>query len=119
MLFRNSFNAGTAGTVITTANSGGGSGDAFTSITGTPTCVAATGTRAPLAAEIGDDDSVAWRNWVLTGRELWIRAYVRFASLPSADDWFLELNILSGGISSAGRLMVGPTGTIFYRRTTT
>src|SRR5688500_6359933 len=93
MLLRNSFNAGTAGTTITTGNSGGGSGDAFTNIGGTPTFVAATGTRAPLAAEIGENDSLAWRNVTLAGREIWVRLYVRFASLPSADDWFFELNL--------------------------
>ncbi|WP_188197230.1 hypothetical protein [Nonomuraea sp. SYSU D8015] len=120
MLLRNSFNGGTDGTAITTGNSGGSSGDAFTNITGTPTYVAAAGTRAPLAAEIGSNDSLAWRNITLAGREIWVRLYVQFGSLPSADDWFFELNFqpTSGSPTAVGRLMVGPTGTISYRRTT-
>ncbi|TYB71234.1 hypothetical protein FXF51_02005 [Nonomuraea sp. PA05] len=115
MLRRNSFNGGTAGTSVTVANSGGTSGDAFQVTNGSPTYVAATGTRAPLAASLNDPDTVQWRNIVTAGRELWIRTYVMFASLPSAEDWWFELNQQATSTAVA-RLTVGPTGTIAIRR---
>ncbi|TMR97893.1 hypothetical protein [Nonomuraea basaltis] len=92
MLRKNSFNGGTAGTSVTTANSGGSSGDAFQSVNGSPTYVAATGTRAPLAALLNDPDTVTWQNIVTAGREMWVRGYVQLASLPASEDLFLELN---------------------------
>ncbi|MEV1003415.1 hypothetical protein [Nonomuraea sp. NPDC050202] len=115
MLRRNSFNGGTAGTSVTVANSGGTSGDAFQVTNGSPTYVAATGTRAPLAAQLNDPDSVQWRNIVTAGRELWLRAYIMFATLPSAEDWWFELNQAATSTAVA-RLTVGPTGTIAIRK---
>ncbi|WP_171075084.1 hypothetical protein [Nonomuraea basaltis] len=117
MLRRNSFNGGTAGTSVTTANSGGSSGDAFQSVNGSPTYVAATGTRAPLAALLNDPDTVTWQNIVTAGREMWVRGYVQLASLPASEDWFLELNFqpTSGSPTAVGRLTVSPSGTIAYR----
>ncbi|MGR6915412.1 hypothetical protein ACU635_14300 [[Actinomadura] parvosata] len=118
MLRRNSFNGGSAGVAVTVANSGGTSGDAFQVTNGSPTYVAASGPRAPLAAQLNDPDTVQWRNLALAGRELWLRGYVLFAQLPSAEDWFLELNSLNGSTATeAGRLTIGPTGTIAFRRT--
>ncbi|MEV4079742.1 hypothetical protein AB0J43_05555 [Nonomuraea fuscirosea] len=117
MLRRNSFNSGTAGATITVTNSGA-SGDAFSFVNGSPTYIAETGTRAPLAALVNDPDTVQWQSLPLSGRELWLRAYVLFAELPAAEDWFFELNNIpgSGSPSPVGRLTVGPSGTIAYRR---
>ena|GEM_PF-4115658 len=81
---RNTFNAGTSGTAITTSNSGGANGNAFQTVYGSPTYTStnATGGRAPLVARLPTDAELWW-SWTSSSTTFYVRLYVFFTSYPS------------------------------------
>lgn len=93
----NKFSGGTNATVITTGNSGGASGNAFTSKTGSPTFSStnASGKRAPLVCSLPSDGyhDVQW-DFTLAARTVYVRTYLRVPSLPSdLEAWFSVENL--------------------------
>lgn len=84
--FKNSFEGGTAGTVVTTGNSGGASGDAFANVAGNPTFSATGKMHGSLGCRWNLGTATAWRayhSWTATGSVAG-RAYMTLNSLPSA-----------------------------------
>lgn len=113
---RNTFMGITSGTAVTTGNSGGTSGDAFASVTGTMVCQSSAdlttaydrGVVATLASS-----SASYVSWsVGTSTKGYIRAYVRLPSLPTAT--LRPLRGVSGAtvkwevrISTTGQIITG------------
>ncbi len=113
MLKKNSFNGGTASSTITTGNSGGTSGDAFTTVGGAPvyTTSQATGDRGPLVARlVPSSDFLEWGSLTLSGRTLYLRAYLYLTATPSLGDYIISAGSASADvvlwIDSSGRLSV-------------
>lgn len=111
MELNNGAEGGTPGTTVSAANSGGASGDPFTSTTGTPTITFddthALGTLAykVVAGTVGQQ--VVWA-WPAVG-ELWGRFYLYSAGAPSASTGLLRF-LVSGG--QAARIRYDSTGTL-------
>lgn len=86
----NTFEGGTPGTAVTTANSGGASGNAFdfvdpSSSTITYTATALHGAVAcSLAAATSDDPYFEWQTGI-SGTSTWGRVYLRISSLPPSN----------------------------------
>lgn len=114
MLLKNNFNGGSNGTTISTANSGGTSGDAFQTVTSAPayTTTNATGTHAPLVAQLVNVDELYWTGLTFTGRTLWARAYIYLTAYPTAPAGSI-LTIGTSGSTGGGRLRINNTGTLF------
>ncbi|GAA0403171.1 hypothetical protein GCM10009530_63950 [Microbispora corallina] len=104
MLKKNSFSGGTDGGNITTSNSGGTSGDAFDSWSGSPTYTSsqATGSRAPLVGKLRDatvsSQDIQWM-FTLAARTVWVRAYVYLSTAPSAQSAFIYDNDLTVNVN--------------------
>lgn len=118
MLKTNSFSGGTNAATITTANSGGTSGDAFTSISGTPiyTTSQASGNRSPMVAQISSANSgtVGWDPVTLAARTIYVRAYVYITASPSAGGSFILCDSVSPGVN----LYIDTSRRLSVRRTT-
>ncbi len=101
---RNSFSGGSDGTIITTANSGGASGDSFGSTNGSPKFESdnATGWRSPMTCLLtaSTSDIIRWPGIALAGRDIWIREYIYFTANPSSSATFININSQSAGTSS-------------------
>lgn len=85
----NSFSGGTNGNAITSANSGGSSGTAFSDVSTSDAVFSstnATGARAPLVAKLNADGWVEWDNVTpSSGRTLYVRAYIRITTAYSQE----------------------------------
>lgn len=91
MLLVNTFAGGTVGQTITTANSGGTSGDPWTSVSGSPTYTTATGERVKCATiHRGTSDFLQW-SYVMSGRDIWARAFLQTSATPTVSDYFVAL----------------------------
>lgn len=98
MLLKNSAEGGTNGTTVTTANSGGASGNAWDAVflsTGAGTVVYDTAQSAHggvsirhSTADVGDSIQLQWVASVGTPSRLWGRLYYRTASLTLSTDVF-------------------------------
>ncbi|OPG10563.1 hypothetical protein [Microbispora sp. GKU 823] len=115
MLLKNNFSGGTDGAGITPENSGGVSGDAFTSVSGVPTYTTAnvSGQRGPMAAILTSAGSVRW-SYTLSGRDVWARAYIWLTGYPSSfTDFFITLR---GASSDLTQLCISTTGKLSIRK---
>jgi hypothetical protein len=112
---RNSFDGGTAGSAITTANSGGLSGNAFTD---TSRVVYATnGYPTGLAGACSEDDSfgtLTWGSLGVTGDTVYSRLYVRFSAYPADIEFLFRIEATGGGgvasalgIDTVGKIRMG------------
>src|SRR6476619_7058623 len=111
---QNTFAGGTDGVLISTANSGGASGDAFDSVTGTITLFENT---SPLPGrimfmQIVDATGTAQVRWLSLGLitgDIWQRCYVRISALKQC--------AVSGheNSSGAGAGYIGPNASGFMR----
>ncbi|MBX6167528.1 MAG: hypothetical protein IRY84_07805, partial [Thermobispora bispora] len=106
--WKNSFNGGSNGTTITTANSGGTSGTAFSSVDGSPTYTTtnATGLRAPLVGRFASSSDIVKWSVSLAARTIYARTHVYRTGNPSSSAtliWFYDgfggttLRLLSTG----------------------
>lgn len=99
MLLANSFTGGSPGATITTGNSGGTSGNAFTTAIGDASYSTswATGSRSPRTALMPNNgffSSLAW-SFSLAARTFYMRTYLRMSWLPSAGGSIAERSIFS------------------------
>lgn len=115
MYLSNNFSGGTDGTTISTANSGGVSGDAFNTVAGTMAFenTNATGLRAPMSCQWNStSDRLRWTGITFTGRQVWCRQYLYFASNPAADEQPLNINHETGPSITNLALLVTSTGKV-------
>lgn len=124
MAVANSFEGGTSGTTITAANSGGGSGDAFNTVTGPP----AAGTLAfdaaqsqdTLAAKIATAGTagtcmvqwIASYGTLATGTEDYGRAYFRITGTATTAFTLVSLRNGAAGANVASRIQVNTSNRI-------
>jgi hypothetical protein len=122
----NSFEGGTTGATITAANSGGTSGDAFTSvptISGTLAYDSALAAHGTISAKLtgGGTDALSVIYDITPATSFAVRGYFYLTSLPTADHWLIAMyatnhttRLLSMHINSAGKLRLsdgsGTTG---------
>jgi hypothetical protein len=129
MFLSNHFSGGSDGTTITTGNSGGISGDAWTSVAGVPAFEAdnATGHRAPLVCLwASSSDRLRWGGVTFSGRQLWVRQYLYFTANPSGgSEQPLNINNEGGGFTNAfvyinttGHFHVADTNNVTHSDTT-
>lgn len=111
MLLKNSFSGGTAGTAISTGNSGGASGDAFqTANNATYTSTNATGTRAPLVAQFGAPTQLSWSGFSLSSRTIYARMYVYLTSYDASINTLISVG---SAVTPAARVRLNANGTVF------
>ncbi len=116
MLRTNSFSGGSNGVTISTANSGGDSGDAFSSIGGSPSYITsnATGLRAPMVASMPASSRLTWDSLTLADRTLYVRTHVYCTGNPASTTTIIDIDVTSKAgvrINTAGRaLLVSRTG---------
>lgn len=120
MFRENTFSGGTDGVTISAANSGGASGDALTSVSGTPKFenARATGMRAPMHAIVvtSSTDAFSWSGFSLSDRDLYTRMYVYITGNPSALDYWQmartapSTDLAQLYISTTGKLSVRKAG---------
>jgi len=102
----NTFEGGSDGVTISTANSGGTSGDAFTTVTGAPTFTTAQSMHGTVAMSVVTDGasakSVTWGNTVVpASSHVYGRMYVRLSSVaPSANTRLMQF--LNAGTQACG-----------------
>lgn len=95
MFLSNNFSGGTDGTTISTANSGGTSGDAWGTVAGTMAYenTNATGLRAPMSCQWNStSDRLRWTAITLAARQVWCRQYLYFSANPGTDEQPLNIN---------------------------
>lgn len=107
----NKFSGGTNGTVITTGNSGGASGNAFTSKTGSPTFSStnATGKRAPMVCTMPAAGSYcdAQYDFTMSGRTVYSRAYMRLTAYPETPEISFTAEAMSVIVTETGIVQLG------------
>ncbi|MEV4457004.1 hypothetical protein [Microbispora sp. NPDC049633] len=112
VLLKNTFSGGTDGASITSANSGGSSGNAFNLVSSSSavsySSTNATGSRAPLVARLTGNPTMAW-DLALSGRTAYPRVYVYLPSYPSSN---LDVVELDAGINTAAYIRITTTGTV-------
>jgi hypothetical protein len=109
----NSFEGGSSGTTITAGNSGGASGTAFTSVTGTCTFDNAQVMHGGLAAKFVTSASTAFVQWNSIGNvtTLWFRLYCYLTANPAASVRVCSFQTSAAtrcgtlSISTAGKLL--------------
>lgn len=125
-MLRNSFEGGTAGTTITAGNSGGGSGDAFTSVNAPP----AGGTNAfdntspikgTLHGRVQTGATSGLTSWVWgntaglgTPSQIWFRFYFRTGAYPVSKTRFLNFTTTGDTVQNAS-MILGITGILSVR----
>lgn len=125
----NSFTGGSDGTTISTANSGGQSGDAWTTVAGSMAYEAdnATGHRSPLVCLWASNaDRLRWGGLTFSGRQLWLRQYLYFTANPSGgSEQVANINNEGAGITNCfvfintlGNMHLGDTTSATYVNTT-
>jgi hypothetical protein len=116
----NTFEGGTDGVTISTANSGGGSGDAFDAVTGAATIVYDDDAPAPLigtmschiAATTGQTGILDWTASWQTSTEVWRRIYIYKTNNPTNSTVIMSL---LNGAALGCDVRVTSTGTIQFR----
>lgn len=99
----NSLEGGTNGTTVTSGNSGGSSGDAFTTITGTVTFDNTHPKRGSLGIKFVASASIASADWRTIGNvsTLWFRRYVYITANPAATTRLVTIQNSSGTLCGA------------------
>lgn len=111
MLKKNTFNGGSNGTSITTGNSGGTSGDAFQEVSGaTYSSTNATGSRAPLVAQLTSSGYVLW-NITPSQRDIYVAAYYYLTSYPSSS-WETAIWLRAGSFNDNAQIRLQSDGRI-------
>lgn len=108
-IYQNTFEGGTDTTVITTANSGGTSGTAFSAVTGSPT-FSTVGATSGLGCRWNLSTATAWSaSWAVTATAtIAIATDIYFTSLPTAyRDFVIPVNTSSSPVC---KVTVGPAG---------
>lgn len=115
----NNFSGGTDGVTITTGNSGGTSGDAWSTVAGAPAYEAdnATGLRAPMSCLwTSNSDRLRWGGLTFAARRFWIRQYLYFTANPATDEQPLNVNHEGSGITNCA-LFVTTAGKLALNNT--
>ena len=115
---RNTFNGGTASTVITVGNSGGSSGAACSTVNGSPTFdnthVYSGALAAKLPASNSTPSGLIWS--VGSGSAMWLRVYLYIESLPPSN---VNLMMAMDSFNAwAGRVVLSTTGALLLRDST-
>lgn len=115
-MFRsNTFSGGSDGTTITTGNSGGVSGDAFSTVSGSPAFEVdnASGFRGPMTGKFTTtSDRVRFDSFSLAARDVWMRQYMYITANPSAETITTFIAQVAGTnnlmvlISTSGKLVI-------------
>jgi hypothetical protein len=110
----NSFEGGSSGTTITAGNSGGASGTAFTSVTGTCTFDNAQVMHGGLAAKFVTSATTAFVQWNTLGNlaTAWFRLYVYFTANPAASTRIA--NFQNSSATRCGTLLIGAAGKVLF-----
>jgi hypothetical protein len=122
----NTFEGGSDGTSITTGNSGGASGDAFSAVGGTVTFETSKAMHGVLSAEVAipgvaDSRTVKWLTLGSFTTDVWVRVYLQFPSQPATSLRFIRFQtnagstcgyfFLQGGTGKFAAMNAAGTGT--------
>lgn len=108
-ILTNSFEGGTNGAVVTTANSGGASGNAFAEVTATsPTFTSARAAHGAMSAEVvAPGTNIRYVSWAATDKTVFLRAYIYLTTTPVNEHQFIRIGASSGytlvGVGSDGK----------------